>query len=527
MFLISLLIIFLNLYIFHPWLAINQTLSSGDWPYLFSENIKQFSFIPSAGVLWLTPYYEITSKFLVQYLGLNWNLAEKILWFWPFILISMFSSYYLTKSWLGVLIYSTNTYVLMLVGGGQMGVAMSYSFAPLILASFIKIIQASKTKVKNLFIAGLVLALQITFDPRVAYITLIAVFFFLLFKIEYKKSKENVKNILRLLFFSILIPIGVAILLNMYWIIPLLRGGLSSAFSGYSSLSGFEFFSFADFSHALSLLHPNWPENIFGKVYFMQPEFILLPVIAYSSLIFVKKIRQGPLFIYFAFLGVLGSFLAKGANIPFGEINNFLFQHFPGMSMFRDSSKFYILIALAYSILIPFVLKALSEKKIGKYSLKYYPLIIFLIFWFFTIRPALASQLNGTFKPNDIPSEYIILKNFLENQPETFKTLWIPNVQRFGFRSNIHPALEGTEYFSTSSAGISSDLTSESIKSLGKSSIKYVIVPYDSEKELFIIDRKYNENERTNLLQKLRKIHYLRELPPIGRISIFEVLPQK
>ncbi len=48
------------------------------------------------------------------------------------------------------------------------------------------------------------------------------------------------------------------------------------------------FLSFADFSHTLAFLHPNWPENLFGKVYFLQPEFLLLPVIAFSALFFVK-----------------------------------------------------------------------------------------------------------------------------------------------------------------------------------------------------------------------------------------------
>ena len=35
--------------------------------------------------------------------------------------------------------------------------------------------------------------------------------------------------------------------------------------------------------HALSLLHPNWPENLFGKVYFLQPEFLILPILAFSA----------------------------------------------------------------------------------------------------------------------------------------------------------------------------------------------------------------------------------------------------
>src|SRR3989344_1201089 len=101
------------IYIYHPWFFIDKTLSSGDWPFLFLENIKEFSFLPNSGFLWLTPYYQSSAKILVEYFGLSWNIAEKILWFWPFLLFSIISSFYLTKSWIGVLIYTASTYPLM------------------------------------------------------------------------------------------------------------------------------------------------------------------------------------------------------------------------------------------------------------------------------------------------------------------------------------------------------------------------------------------------------------------------------
>lgn len=522
-------------FIFRSWFTFAITLSAGDWPYLFLENIKEFSFLPVSGALWLTPYYQMTAKIFVQYLGLNWNIAEKILWFWPFLLISIISSYYLTKSLIGVLIYTTNPYVLMLVGGGQMGVAFAYSIAPFVLVAFIKFIDNLvfltlnlKFKIQNLkfsIVAGLVLGIQMMFDPRVAYVTMLGVVIYLL--VHFFSSRKIILTNA----FLLLIPVVLALALNSFWIVSVFKYGFPKGFEGYSSLLGFQFLSFADFSHALSLLHPNWPENIFGKIYFMQPEFMLLPILAYSSLLFLKNRTQSNTeqrrIIFFALLGLIGAFLVKGTNPPFGGVNEFLFQYFPGMNMFRDPSKFYILIALSYSILIPSSLRKISEEigvRLKLHNTYYIIPTTFLVFWLILIRPAIAGQLNGTFKPNSIPNEYIVLKDFLNNQPIFFKTLWLPNVQRFGFRSEVHPAVEGSDYFNVSPAEVAQKLNNpENLKSFKKSQIKYVIVPYDSQKELFIIDRKYSEKQRSNIVEELRKTPFLREIPSIGRIIIFEV----
>ena len=87
----------------------------------------------------------------------------------------------------------------------------------------------------------------------------------------------------------------IAVLLNLYWVLPLLmlkENTLDALGSAYTTVGALRFFSFADFSHSLSLLHPNWPENLFGKTYFLQPEFLLLPMLAFSSLLFVKSLKR-------------------------------------------------------------------------------------------------------------------------------------------------------------------------------------------------------------------------------------------
>ncbi len=476
------------LFIFRSWFAASS-LSAGDWPYLFFENIREFSWSPQIRFLWLAPYYQILTKFAVQYLGIPWAATEKIFWFLPFILLSLFGSYRLSRSPLGALIYTTNTYALMIVGGGQMGIAMAYAIAPLVLSRFIK--------GKGVVLNGLLLSAQVMFDPRIAFLTLIA-------SIIFRPSLRAVGT-----------SIGIAAIFNLYWIIPLLRSHASIAQQlGEATIASAKFLSFATFEQTISLLHPNWPENIFGKVYFMRPEFLFIAIIAFSSLLVKPQSRK---MLYFALLALVGAFLAKGTNPPFGEVYAWIFTRVPGFSLFRDPTKFYLFVALAFSVLIPSAVETVKKGKMASF--------LFIIFWVFTIRQAVFGQLTGTFRPMPIPQEYIQLKDFLYTQPQAFQTLWIPQRQRFGFSSSLHPGLDATELSKESSiSGIllwlnKSDAQNEFIQM----HVKYIIVPYDSRGELFLTDRTYDERLYLETYNQIKLIPWLHQNGSFANIGVFEV----
>jgi len=516
----SFIVLLILFFVYRLWFSFSGTLSSGDWPYLYLENVKEFSWFPDSRFLWLAPYYQILTKIVVQYLGISLEIVERLLWFWPFLLLSIFSSYHLTKSWIGVLIYTTNTYILMVVSGGQMGIAMAYAIAPFILKKFMDFANSNffLTQNKKIFkgsiILGLALAVLTMFDPRISYITMIAVTIYVLLNF-----KRNISNGLRFLLYTFLIPLGITVLVNFYWIIPLLRGNFPKEYQGLDNIKGFEFLSFADFSHTFGLLHPNWPENTFGKTYFMQPEFLLLPILAFSALLF-----KGTKNIYFfALLGLIGTFLAKGVNQPLGELNLWLFENFPGMSMFRDSSKFYLLIILNYSFLIPVTLEKLSKKiPFGKLL----P-IVFVLFWCILIRHALLGELGGTFKTRIVPEEYIELKQYIQAAPNS-TVLWIPSRQRFGFSSNSHLGISALDILGNSdplfiAKVISNDKDKAFYNRLKKMGVGYIVVPYDSEKELFIVDRSYSDSLRDEAVMELDKIAWLIRIPKFSKITVYRV----
>lgn len=500
---------FLVIFLYRNWFTA-QSLGSGDWPYLYIENIKEFSFYPKPHFLWLGVYYQIPTKILVEYFHIPWETTEKLLWFWPFLILSVYSSYYLTRSWIGVVIYLTNTYILMVVGGGQMGVAMAYALAPLALKLILDLFSAEKLSIIVLVLSSVVFGVFTMFDPRIAYVLGIGIFLYAIFFAAFS---------VRIFIYTIVIGL-ITGLVNSFWIVPLFLGTSKIPFENFNSLAGFTFLSFADFSQAFSLLHPNWPENIFGKVSFIHPEFLVIPIVAFSSLLFIgNKEKSRELYrkvIFFVLLGILGAFLAKGARQPFGEINQWLFGNVPGMNMFRDATKFYLLTALSYSVLIPYALSSITHHVQKMYIKKktfigaIFP-IIFIIFWVFIVREAIAEQLGGTFKAHNVPQEYIQLKEFLVSDNIYYQTLWIPQKERFGFASKTHPAISGQDFFHISDpVEIVKKLTEKkSYEMLKSQRVRYIILPSDPQGELFLEERKYSDVVRNNVEKTLSTIPFL------------------
>lgn len=535
------LAIILFVLIFIKW-TFPGDLSSGDWPYLYPSAIYQHQIL----TLW-DPYinggfgqsvihqfwfnaYALTIVKLANIL--SWSVFERLVWFFPFAIISLSSSFLLAKkinknryfSLLSSIIYTTNTYILMVVAGGQVGVMMAYSVLPLALFSFTSLLEDQS--LRKVLIFSVSLAVLTMFDLRVVYMFL---FGSLLFFFPLTTKKKVIRSTLKVYIW----PIAILILLHSYWILPLLLSGGSKGidtFQQYTSSDSLSFFSFAKLENSVSLLHPNWPENLFGKVSFLRPEFMIFPFLAFLSLLFVgnEKKKTKVLVVSFALLGLTGAFLAKGTNDPFGFIYKSAFEVVPGFNMFRDPTKWYMLVALSFSVLVPYTLEKASAFFSRKNKSKNVVILMsigFLLFWSFSIRDVLLGRIGGTLKPRDVPENYKIFSSFLNKDKEFYRTLWVPAHPTFAYFSTNHPAISGINFFDSDSihnlVATMSNLSSEKV--MQDAGIRYVVVPDDIEGKLFVNDRKYNEGIYEETVSKLRNIDYLSEVKDYGKIKVFEV----
>lgn len=517
------------------------TFSSKDWLYFFNEQLKQFPALPfvwdllrgnglgenTAPLMGLRFYPLVTRWILHNIAGLNWLGVELINFFLAFFLIGFYSAYKFGKHFfpknrklifLTVGIFLFNTYILMIFGGGQLGVMLGYSLAPLVLIKTIDLLEKNREKsfLSKTIIVSLLFLLLALFDLRIAYIIIAAAGIFGVFYHFFIKHLSISHLFLSLGIFSI-----VTFGLQAFWLLPLIAFTSPAANPVVFNIESIQFLSFATFSNAVALLHPNWPENIFGKVYFMKAEFLILSMLAYSSLLFLNRIEkaQRAYILYFAFLGLLGAFLAKGVNPPLGEVYSWMFKHLIGFATFRDATKWYLMIALSYSVLIP--LSIMSIYGSLKSQAKYLFLILLVCYFLFLIHPFWLGKLSGTFKLYRVPEEYIGLKNLLDSQPDFSRTLWIPQRQRFGYYSNLHPAVGAYDLFKVSSPSATlSNLEEHFLRSIG---VRFVILPFDSQGELFLEDKKYSEAMRTYIEKELDKVSWLKKHSEFNSLAVYEL----
>lgn len=541
---------------FFSWFS-NTILIGGDWRFFWPENLKEiigYSYAWDSSLntglgninftlLWLNTYLAFTVHLVTQILHIPWGIGEKIVFFWPIFLFSFFSSFFLSKRFikskllqvLSGIIYLSNTYALMVFSGGQVGIALAYSIAPFVFMQFIFLIDSYPNKniwhlVNKSIFVGLAFSLQILFEPRIFYVTFFIVVLYFIYNSAQSFQGFNPLKIdtlfsygKRIMLFFVL-PFIIVFCLHSFWILPLLVYRYNPAADLgliHTSLDAVKFFSFATFSQTISLLHPNWPENVFGKVYFMRPEFLFIPLFALSYPFFVKDKETRKKITFFVLLTLVSSFLAKGSREPFGGIYLFLFQYLPGMQAFRDATKWYIPIALSYAVLIPFFIENVTKQKWTKNIL----LTIVFVYWLFLLIPVFMGQVKGTFVSQEVPKEYIALHNFLVKERGFYRTLWVPSLQRFGYFTNDAPALHGKELLGE---GYEKNITKkfdtkEILQLLQLVGIKYVIVPYDSEGEIFLSDRKYDDRKYIKIKMDLTKVSWLTQKKTFGTIIVFEV----
>lgn len=526
------LLLILNVIVYNKWL-LNSILTYGDWSFHFFNSTASWLSLPQ---VWNTQYnlggisFSISNWIiylvygLLGQLQLNSNIGDKILFMFPIIIFSTTSSYILAKkvvsssfaAAIGAVVYSYNTYFLLLVGG-NLTLATVYAVSPLILYFYIRTLEGKSYNWAVL--TGLLASFTSMFEFRGFYILLWVCFIYFLYHIFIIDRRKIIKTLL-VGFIPVLILMG----LNFFWLFGLAKVNVLVNNEFFSrGLFGDSFFNL---NFAMTLFHPFWgsKRGEYFVVYSIPIYFWFIPLFAMLSLLFNNKNKQ---ITFFGIIALLGLLLVKQSAMPFVGLYLYLYNHLPGFNAFREASKFYFLIALGYSVLIAgfvdWILRNWKNTKLqifGKYILICITAFIFL--W--NTKPLITGEIGTLFVPREIPRDYLLVNNFLLKQNDYFRTLWVPADSRWGVYTNNHPKVSAVNMINTAwnnfiknkrnnkttEAELTIDILTLSGSSsiFNQSSIKYVIIPLEdrvNEDDFFL---NYGK-PRQYYINQLNKISWL------------------
>lgn len=397
----------------------------GDAPFFYTGNLKQlfsdplvwtergYSFGGVNLALWLSPVMIIYGA-LGKFLSLDNDAIVRILFIIPSISLSFVGPYLLTKylklsktiQFFSVLVYVFNTYFLLLLDGGQVGVALAYGIFPISLLFLKKFIDNVN---KNNFLLALSFSFLLSIiDPRILIICFLAIFIWSLLDKKFT--------------FWLVLMGTLLIFLNFYWIYPLFKLGSDGINSSVSSLG------LLSLINPLLLFSPHWPANIFGKISYPPFYFVLVPIVIFSGLLLNKDKK----YLNFALLFLIFAFLVKGETSPFG-INLGI--------LFRDSSKFFIPLILFAGFLIGNTLDLLKSN-IFKF--------ICFVYILFLISPVFLGKMNFMLSNKVSDESYSKIADEITNKNQEFRTVWFTNKNPLSYESKSNPAIDASSLASFS-----------------------------------------------------------------------------
>lgn len=533
------------------WIFTSSPITHGDWGYLDNSLLNQLLNLPN---IWNTggfggsdlvslsfyPFYFLYG--LLYKFGLTYEYSLKIIFLFPIIFISTISSFVLLKkilsnsygAFIGTLVYSYNSYF-MIVQNGHLTLMAAYSFAPLAIYGYLNVLQSRK----KAWIVFTAIAFHIVsfYEFRGFYLTSILCLGLLFFYLIKKYSQPLTEN-LRLIFMGLL-PFAGLTLLSAYWFL----GALFLKGYDYGSVMSRGLFGdgYMNVLQSLALFHPFWAVDhiVAFRIQTIPIYFWLIPFLAFYGF---WLNRRNFLVIYFGFLALVGIFLSKQSAEPFTNIYKYLYENFPGFSAFRESSKFYFVSAISYSVLIGAFFSKVVTLKAGFFNHRFTKAFIFILIsaiFLSNTQGLISGKIGGLFVNRTKPESYISLRNFLDSQDQYFRIMWVPHDSKWLSSTFNKPKVSSVNsYYSVwnkisprasvtvkkSEAEIIMDMfrNPKFDNLIDHSSIKYIILPkLDTlnDDDFFI----FYGLPREYYLKSLRQLSYLNEVDlGLGDLQVFE-----
>jgi len=522
--------------IYWRWFFTLDVFTYGDWWWYFRDTATSWLSIPQ---VWLHSGFGSVDIGLSQYLivkllypvlSLFWDfpMFDRFVFLLPSVIFPALSSYYLAKKILkenvgvlaSVLVFSLNTYLLT-IRTGHLTLAVAFGIAPIVIALFIETLH--EQNIRKALLCGLTGYVCFSYEPRAYYLTAgIMAFYMLFYLIQYRPSLKHWQRLVRLS----LLPFLLVLFLCLYGIIGLVVASkeltdtiLTRSLFGAGNVN---------IQRGYAIFVNNWPEFLKNiKTYYgFSIYFWITPISAFIGLWLGRKSRN---IVFFGLVAMLGVFFVKLTNQPFGQIYPWLYNHVPGFNAFRESSKFYFLISLGFSILIGNLVNVFwSYLRYTK--LRYIKFIVIGLILFPYILNGItifSGKHSELLTPRFVPNDYLIYKEFIKHNYGEYRTLFIPEQSRWAYwNQNIRiisatnlslikfPEIADYHKLGLEYSGIDNLLQifekNDSDDLLDKLSVKYVVIPPEDleNDEKFI----FSWGLRETYLDRISKLTHLKKL---------------
>ena len=363
------------------WFNPASVLTHSDWSYWAQSAMKQLRY---GWASWLTFSGLGAPNIQIPFLGFNlvwcllalfgqsYDTATKITFLMPVALLGLLALFFLslklTQNKIIALVvsltYASTTYFL-LRQTAHLPIAFVYALTPLAIFFMIKAFESGTIRAWLLFY--LIVFLSLIYALRIC---LILIFICIVFALVIEGPKRIVS-----LARPILIGSGIFLLMNLFWLLPTIFGGAISTIEAVENrgLFGDQLF---DLSHALALSESAWTGGTPNESFTMQPilpYLWLLPIIAILLAIFIKEFssKNKKIIISLLLIGLVGTLLTKQSAEPFTGLYQYLYDNIPGFNLYREASKFYLLTAFSYAMLVGYAALLFASNKINWSSKKY------------------------------------------------------------------------------------------------------------------------------------------------------------
>jgi hypothetical protein len=343
------------------------------------------------------------------------------------------------------IIYMVNPYLQSRLLNGHLLLLLAYALLPLVLSAYISATE-SPTR-KSIMKAGLITAFQFILSSNAQSIVMTVGAMLLYSSLQFIIStRRRWSEVLLANSKSFVGTLIISVGLCQFILVPTIWGSLFGsslqvtsldipldyvAFMSQNSgildllkLTGWigHIFTYSADARGSPLLPPVLDSPLFSGLWLLSTFYV--PLLVVFALL--KPVRNR-LDVFIRALSGIALFLAKGVHRPLGDIYFWLFTSIPLFYMFRENTKFLVLLSFSVAILAGQGVSRIYSIVRPKRRIVSVFLTLFLIFpIIFSNWPAFTGNFQGQIQPFTVPRDMLDTQEFLSQQSGDFRTIWLP-----------------------------------------------------------------------------------------------------